>query len=69
MGATAMKPLRPGERVWIRDQEYKIVATNHEGKLILAPMGVKESSSDMMMRLQSTVDEPSTARVRAPEPE
>lgn len=58
-----MKPLRPGEIVTIRDRQYKIVATNHDGKLILAPADKKESIADMAMRLQSTVDEPSKIRL------
>jgi hypothetical protein len=61
-----MEPFRPGNIVTLREQKYKIVATNHDGKLILAPIYVREDSRDMMMRLQSTVDEPSKARVEAP---
>jgi len=63
----SMIPFRPGEFVELRGQKYKIAATNYDGKLILHPAGIaKESNMDMMMRLQSTVDEPSTARVSEP---
>lgn len=61
-----MKPFRPGEIVELREHKYKIVATNHDGKLILAPIYVREGISDMAMRLQSTVDEKSTVRVETP---
>ena len=61
-----MKPFHPGEVVTLREQKYKIVATNHNGKLILSPISVREDNRDMMMRLQSTVAEPSEIRVEAP---
>ena len=61
-----MKPFRPGEIVTLRGQDYKIAATNFDGKLILHPLLMKESIGDMAMRLQSTVDERSTVRVEAP---
>ena len=63
-----MKPFKPGEIVTLREQDFKIVATNYEGKLILHPVlgRQKESIADMTVRLQSTVDEPSEARVEAP---
>ena len=62
-----MNPFRPGEFVELRGQKYKIAATNYDGKLILHPASItKESSEDMMMRLQSTVAEPSKVRVEAP---
>ncbi len=60
-----MKPFRPGEVVSLRGQDYKIAATNFDGKLILHPLLMKESSVDMMTRLQSTVpNEESTLRVK-----
>ncbi len=60
-----MKPFRPGEIVTLRGQDYKIAATNFDGKLILHPLLMKESSMDMMTRLQSTVpNEESTLRVK-----
>lgn len=62
-----MKPFRPGEIVTLRGQDYKIAATNFDGKLILHPLLMKESTMDLMTRLQSTVDERSTVRVEAPE--
>lgn len=62
-----MEPFRPGNIVELRGQKYKIVATNFDGKLILAPVYIrKEDDRDMMMRLQSTIAEKSTARVEAP---
>ena len=62
-----MNPFRPGEFVELRGQRYKIAATNYDGKLILHPASItKESSMDMMTRLQSTTPEPSTARVEVP---
>ena len=64
-----MKPFKPGEIVELRGQRYKIAATNYDGKLILHPILMKESTMDLMTRLQSTVAEPSTARVEAPEPQ
>ena len=62
-----MKPFRPGETFEARGQKYKVVATNHDGKIIAAPIYVPEDNRDMMMRLQSTVDEPGEARVSAPQ--
>ena len=60
-----MKPFRPGEVVNLRGQDYRIAATNFDGKLILHPLLMKESSVDMMTRLQSTVpNEESTLRVK-----
>jgi len=50
-----MNPFRPGEFVELRGQRYKIAATNYDGKLILHPAHVKESITDMAVRLQSTV--------------
>ncbi len=61
-----MKTFRPGQIVSFEGQEYKIMATNHDGKLILAPRLQKETVTDMMYRLQSTVAEEPTARVEAP---
>ncbi len=61
-----MKPFRPGEVVTLREQDYKIVATNHDGKLILSPLLMKEGIADMAMRLQSTIAEPSTVKVEVP---
>ena len=63
-----MEPFRPGNIVELRGQQYKIVATNHDGKLILSPIYVPEDNRDMMMRLQSTVEKKSTVRVEKPEP-
>ena len=60
-----MKPFRPGEVVTLRGQDYKIAATNFDGKLILHPLLMKESTMDLMTRLQSTVpNEESTLRVK-----
>ena len=60
-----MKPFRPGEIVSLRGQDYKIAATNFDGKLILHPLLMKESTMDLMTRLQSTVpNEESTLRVK-----
>ncbi len=60
-----MKPFRPGEVVQLRGQDYRIAATNFDGKLILHPLLMKESTTDMMVRLQSTVpDADSTIRVK-----
>ena len=60
-----MNPFRPGEFVELRGQRYKIAATNYDGKLILHPLLMKETSVDMMTRLQSTVpNEESTLRVK-----
>lgn len=60
-----MKPFRPGEIVQLRGQDYKIAATNFNGKLILHPILMKESIMDMAVRLQSTVpDEDMTLRVK-----
>lgn len=64
-----MIPFRPGNIVELRGQQYKIAATNYDGKLILHPIHVRETAVDMMTRLQSTIDEPSTIRVSAPDPE
>ena len=58
-----MSPFRPGEIVELRGQRFKIAATNHDGKLILHPIYMKETAMDMMVRLQSTVDETSVIRV------
>jgi hypothetical protein len=55
MDGSQMKIFRPGEIVSIEGQEYKVMATNYDGKLILAPRLQKESATDMMTRLQSTV--------------
>ena len=49
-----MSKFHPNEIVELKGQQFRIVATNHEGKLILAPAHVKESITDMTMRLQST---------------
>lgn len=57
-----MKTMRPGQVVTIEGQDYKIVATNFDGKLILSPLLMKESNQDMMMRLQSTVAIDPTAK-------
>lgn len=62
-----MKPFRPGEIVELRGQEYKVAATNYEGKLILHPLQMKESAMDMMVRLQSTTNEPTEVRVEVKE--
>lgn len=61
-----MKTYRPGEFVELDGQRYKIAATNYDGKLILHPASIaKESSMDMMIRLQSTVPNAEAAlRVR-----
>ena len=60
-----MKPFRPGQIVSLEGQEYKVMATNFDGKLILAPRLQKETAVDMMTRLQSTVpNEESTLRVK-----
>ena len=60
-----MKVFRPGEFVTLEGMRYKVMATNFEGKLILSPAHVKESISDMAVRLQSTVpNEESTLRVK-----
>ncbi len=48
------KPVRPGEIVEIRGREYRVMATNHEGKLILNPRLSRESIVEMTYRLQST---------------
>lgn len=59
-----MKTFRPGQIVSVDGQQYKVMATNYEGKIILTPAHVKESISDMAVRLQSTVpNEESTLRV------
>lgn len=55
-------PFRPGQEVELRGMKFKIAATNHEGKLILHPIGLKESAVDMMTRLQSTTSDPSSVR-------
>lgn len=44
----------PGEVVELKGVEFRVAATNHEGKLILTPVHIKESMTEMMMRLQST---------------
>ena len=49
-----MSEFYPGEIVTLKNKDFRIVATNHEGKLILVPSHVKESITDMTMRLQST---------------
>lgn len=60
-----MKQFRPGEVVNLRGQDYKIAATNFDGKLILHPLLMKESIMDMAVRLQSTVPgADSTLRVK-----
>ncbi len=64
-----MNPFRPGEIVNLRGQDYKIAATNFDGKLILHPLLMKETATDMMTRLQSTIAEPSKVRVSEPKPE
>ena len=51
--------MMPGDRVYVRkgleEMEMKVAAMNHEGKLILHPLKSKETTQEMMMRLQSTV--------------
>ena len=60
-----MKTYRPGQIVNLEGQEYKVMATNFEGKIILMPRLQKESIKDMAIRLQSTVpNEESTLRVK-----
>ena len=60
-----MKTFRPGEFVTLKGMRYKVMATNFEGKLILSPAHVRETATDMMTRLQSTVpNEESTLRVK-----
>ncbi len=49
------KQIYPGESVSISGQEYKVMAVSHDGKIILRPSYVKETTVDMMTRLQSTV--------------
>ena len=60
-----MKTYRPGEFVVLDGQKYKVMATNYDGKIILSPAHVRETATDMMTRLQSTVpNEESTLRVK-----
>jgi len=49
-----MSKFRPNEIVELKGVRFRIAATNHEGKLILHPAVLKESTMDMMTRLQST---------------
>lgn len=53
-----MSKIKPGEIVTIKGQDFRIAAMNHQGKLILVPIHVKEGISDMVMRLQSTEVKP-----------
>lgn len=57
------KPIRPGEEFELRGRRYRVAATNYEGKLILHPVHTKETTADMMVRLQSTSPEASDVRV------
>jgi len=50
-----MSNFRPGEVVELKGKLFKVAACNYEGKIILHPIGSKETISDMAMRLQSTV--------------
>jgi len=49
-----MSTFRPGEIVELKGQKFRIAAMNFDGKLILHPAHIKESTTDMMVRLQST---------------
>ncbi len=49
-----MSKFHPNEIVELKGERFRIAATNHEGKLILHPAPLKESTVDMMIRLQST---------------
>lgn len=48
--------IRPNDRIEIKGKTYRVAAMNYAGKLILHPVvsGEKESTMDMMRRLQST---------------
>ncbi len=50
-----MENIRPGMLCEVFGRQYKVMATNFEGKIILAPADHRESTVDMMTRLQSTV--------------
>lgn len=50
-----MSKFYPGETVEVKGLSFRVAAMNHQGKLILTPVHVKEGMSDMIMRLQSTV--------------
>ena len=45
---------RPGEILELKGRRFQVAAINYDGKMILRPAYVKESTGDMMMRLQST---------------
>lgn len=49
-----MSKFHPGEIVELKGLKFRVAAMNYEGKLILTPAHVKESITDMTMRLQST---------------
>ena len=57
---------RPGEYVDVKGLRYQVAAVNFDGKMILRPAHIKESTMDMMVRLQSTEPGDSTVRVEAP---
>lgn len=46
-----------GELVEVCGREFRIIAINHDGKMILRPNYLKEGIEDMTLRLQSVSSE------------
>lgn len=49
--------IKPGEVFTLKDQQFRVVAVNNQGKIIATPVYIKEGIEDMALRLQSAPTE------------